>query len=86
MISGAVSEAVLVNIGNPRYFQHGGNLMVKIILFFFHEGKSPTVQSLWSSVMTELPAKVNYEISTMMMSTLVMAGISSRKTIIYFFR
>ena len=28
MVSGAVSEAVLVNLADPRYFQHGGNLMV----------------------------------------------------------
>ncbi len=29
MVSGSVSEAVLVNLADPRYFQHGGNLMVK---------------------------------------------------------
>ena len=28
MTSGAVSEAVLVNLADTRYFQHGGNLMV----------------------------------------------------------
>jgi hypothetical protein len=32
MTSGIISEAVLVNINNPRYFQHGGNLMVINIL------------------------------------------------------
>ncbi len=29
MVSGAVSEAVLVNLADTRYFQHGGNLMVR---------------------------------------------------------
>jgi hypothetical protein len=33
MMSGVISEAVLVNINNARYFQHGGNLMVKIFSF-----------------------------------------------------
>jgi hypothetical protein len=33
MTSGTLSESVLVNLGNPRYFQHGGNLMVNNILF-----------------------------------------------------
>ncbi|CAF3382137.1 unnamed protein product [Rotaria sp. Silwood1] len=28
MISGIVAEAVLVNLTDPRYFQHGGNLMI----------------------------------------------------------
>jgi hypothetical protein len=35
MISGSVSDAILVNLGDARYFQHGGNLMVKIIAVFF---------------------------------------------------
>jgi hypothetical protein len=34
MTSGVISEAVLVNLGDPRYFQHGGNLMVNNIFFF----------------------------------------------------
>ena len=32
MTSGVISEAVLVNLNDPRYFQHGGNLMVKTLL------------------------------------------------------
>lgn len=28
MVSGAISEAVLANLADARYFQHGGNLMV----------------------------------------------------------
>jgi hypothetical protein len=28
MTTGVVSEALLVNLNDPRYFQHGGNLMV----------------------------------------------------------
>ncbi len=35
MTSGVISEAVLVNLANPRYFQHGGNLIVNNILLFF---------------------------------------------------
>jgi hypothetical protein len=40
MTSGILSESVFVNLGNPRYFQHGGNLMVKNILFFFKDKTS----------------------------------------------
>ena len=28
MTSGVISESVLVNLNDPRYFQHGGNLMI----------------------------------------------------------
>jgi hypothetical protein len=31
MTGGLISEAILVNLGDPRYFQHGGNLMVSNI-------------------------------------------------------
>ncbi len=34
MTSGVLSEAVLVNLNDPRYFQHGGNLMVSNIFYF----------------------------------------------------
>lgn len=34
MASGVISEAVLVNLADPRYFQHGGNLMVSDIFLF----------------------------------------------------
>jgi hypothetical protein len=34
MTSGILSEAVLVNLNDPRYFQHGGNLMVNNIFSF----------------------------------------------------
>ena len=39
MASGVISEAILVNLGDPRYFQHGGNLMVRAVDFFFRYEK-----------------------------------------------
>ena len=37
MMSGTLSESMLVNLGDSRFFQHGGNLMVNKILVDFHE-------------------------------------------------
>jgi len=37
MTSGVLSEAVLVNLNDPRYFQHGGNLMVSNIFYFLKD-------------------------------------------------
>ncbi len=37
MTGGLISEAILVNLGDPRYFQHGGNLMVSNIFSYSEE-------------------------------------------------
>jgi hypothetical protein len=39
MMSGAVSEAVLVSLADARYFQHGGNLMVRNYFLENHRSK-----------------------------------------------
>jgi hypothetical protein len=37
MTSGILSESVLVDLNDPRYFQHGGNLMVSSIMCFLKD-------------------------------------------------
>lgn len=80
MSSGLISEAILVNLADPRYFQHGGNLMVCTIEFVLERKKCFNLvlfRSAIQEMMIVVPISVKQPISSALLSAIVFIYVKS---------